>query len=87
VHKRRGEFASAVAALERALIHADSDNAPSLCLELAKLYERRLRDPSRALEYARNAITAEPEVASARRIARLKRTASRLVLPFPADFE
>ncbi len=87
VHKRRGEFASAVAALERALTHAEPETAPSLCLELAKLYERRLRDPSRALAYARDAVMAEPEPASARRIARLTKTASRLVLPFPADFD
>ncbi len=87
VHKRKGEFASAVAALEKALTRVDAEMAPTVCLELAKLYERRLRDPARALHYANQATVAEPEHLNERRIKRLALRASRMTLPLPVDFD
>ncbi len=85
MHKRRGEYASAVTALERAITHADPDSAPRLHLELAKLYERHLRDHERALGHARACAFAESEMASTKRIKRLTLSAAKLTLPLDLD--
>lgn len=87
MHKRRGEFTSAATALERALELTDAALAPPLYLELAKLYEWRLRDPVRALRCAREIGASEPELTKARRISRLQRRAARLPLPFPSGLD
>ncbi|MBC7793111.1 MAG: ribonuclease H-like domain-containing protein [Clostridia bacterium] len=85
VHKKRREYSTAVVALERAVAISDEEAAPRLHLELAKLYERYLRNPSRALEHARAAMFAEPELANAKRIQRLSISASHLMLPLDLD--
>jgi uncharacterized protein YprB with RNaseH-like and TPR domain len=74
LHRRRGEWAQAEAALLRALeasCGSEALAAPAQ-LALAKLLEHRLGDPVRALQHARGAAIAEGEAASARRLARLE---------------
>ena len=85
MHKRRGEYASAAHALERALTYADHESAPHLHLELAKLYERHLRDHERALTHARASTVAESEPANTKRIKRLTVSAAKLMLPLDLD--
>lgn len=71
--RRRGaDPRAARALLEEALVSAPSLVRSAIHLALAKLCERRLADPATALVHARAARTAEPEDASARRIARLE---------------
>jgi len=77
--KTRGAIAKGAKDTETAVgdfgVLADSHDDKEARLELAKLYEHRLRDPHRALEQAL-AGTAEPEEAAARRRARLERKAA-----------
>ncbi|MHB8874727.1 MAG: ribonuclease H-like domain-containing protein [Myxococcaceae bacterium] len=73
--RRQGDAPAAVRALEEALRHAGGDEprAAALHLALAKAYEHRLRDPSRALVHARSARAAESAAEHSHRIARLER--------------
>lgn len=76
--KTRGAIAKGTrddrTALDDFGVLADEHDDKEARLELAKLYEHRLRDPQRALEQTL-AGTAEPEEAAARRRARLERKA------------
>ena len=75
--RRNGESQEAIALLERALGLAGKEAAPSLHLELSKLYEHRARDLGRALQHARHTAPEEGTEAQAKRIARLERKLSR----------
>ena len=74
VARRQGEHQLAALALAEALCAASPDalEASRVHLELAKLYEHRLRDPARALEHARACALAEDASTSARRVSRLE---------------
>jgi uncharacterized protein YprB with RNaseH-like and TPR domain len=72
--KARGDWSRAVRDLE-SLAGSTADS--SLVLELAKLYEHRMREPVRALEWARRGTGEEPEPL-ARRLSRLLRKAYKL---------
>lgn len=72
--RRDGDVATERAALERALLDAErgSDHEAEVSLELAKLFEHRVRCLESALEHAARAALAEGDDASAHRIARLE---------------
>ncbi len=72
-----GEHARAAERLSAALALATPECAPPLHLELAKIYEHRLRDPAAAREHAARSAGAEAAEAQARRLARLDRRLSR----------
>lgn len=70
--KARGDALAAIRDLERVCAEVDD---PAGRLELAKLYEHRLRHPARALEWLERGTT-ESEIDDARRRARLARKLS-----------
>ncbi|MGZ6096588.1 MAG: ribonuclease H-like domain-containing protein, partial [Polyangiales bacterium] len=85
--KARGGIAKRSRDTDTALLDfgvlAEAHEDPSARLELAKLYEHRLRDPDRALAEV-EAGTSEPEEAASRRRARLKKKTERAQqLPLP----
>ena len=85
--KTRGGIAKRAKDTETALLDfgllAEAHEDPSARLELAKLYEHRLRDPDRALAEV-DAGTSEPGEAASRRRARLKKKSERIQqLPLP----
>jgi uncharacterized protein YprB with RNaseH-like and TPR domain len=71
--RRGGDTVAAAAHLQQALAVAEADQAPSIHLALAKLYEHSLADPGRALRHARLATPAEPLPQQRHRVARLER--------------
>jgi tetratricopeptide (TPR) repeat protein len=72
--KRYGDPQTAVEALLKALEAAPDPQAASyIHLELAKLYERKVRDPERAYQHALHAAEAEEQEAHLRRLARLQK--------------
>jgi hypothetical protein len=73
IAKARGDRARALADFES--IAATVDDA-SVCLELAKLYEHWVKEPSRALEWVARGTGEEPEQAR-KRVERLARKAER----------
>ena len=79
VHRRRGQHAAAAELLARALVAAPtgSNDAAEISLQLAKLYERPLRDPAQALTYASTTVPAEDSDSQQRRVARLHRRMAR----------
>jgi uncharacterized protein YprB with RNaseH-like and TPR domain len=80
--RRQGEHVRAATLLERALAEAPPGCAdvPLIRLELAKLYEHKLRDLERALLHAAATVPAEDGVACARRVARLLARCERRVV-------
>ena len=77
VHHRQKDWPAAAAAFRAALAARDAD--PLRCarahLELAKLYEHRLGDLSRALQHGAHTAAIEGPAAQAKRLARLQRRA------------
>ncbi|MCC6877776.1 MAG: ribonuclease H-like domain-containing protein [Sandaracinaceae bacterium] len=74
VARKRGAHRAREQLLLRALDEAeDAPRRARLHLELAKLYEHRVRDLDRALHHARHAWEAEGDEARDRRVARLER--------------
>jgi uncharacterized protein len=72
--KRYGDAPTAVDALHKALGSAnDAELASQINLELAKLYEHKLRDPERAYQHALASAQAEEHEAHSKRLARLEK--------------
>jgi hypothetical protein len=71
--RKSGDARAAVELLERALGMVEQGATAPIHLELAKLFEHRLRDPARALGHARKTARAEGLEAQAKRVARLER--------------
>jgi hypothetical protein len=78
VARKRGDAGFAVESLRRALGIAGRATSAAIHLELAKLYEHRMRDPQRALHHARQVSAAESMPAEQRRLDRLERKLLRL---------
>jgi uncharacterized protein YprB with RNaseH-like and TPR domain len=79
LERRAGNFASAAAALERALRdgHPTPRERADIHTRLAKLFEHQLNDLPRALEHAHHTLRAEGPAARERRITRLVRRIAR----------
>lgn len=77
IAKARGDKAAALAHFECADLELDD---PRVRLELTKLYEHHVKEPLRALEVARKG-TGESSEATARRLRRLERKATRRTQP------
>ncbi|MEL7369341.1 MAG: ribonuclease H-like domain-containing protein [Myxococcota bacterium] len=79
VHRKSKRYEAAVDVLESSLcdLHPNSLEMSQVKLELAKLWEHRLKDPSRALRYAAATEKAEGLELSKKRQARLKKRMAR----------
>ncbi|MCP4603282.1 MAG: ribonuclease H-like domain-containing protein [Proteobacteria bacterium] len=72
--RKNGDFEASAAELDQALSMAgDSDIASRIHLTMAKLYEHRIKDLTRAMGHAEHTLIAEGDETHEKRIARLKR--------------